>query len=163
MRDPYVAVVGGGQVDDDLVAFARDVGRRLAHAGATLVCGGLGDILTAAIEGATEGGGTTVALLPGRDRQGLAADPTAAIPTGLGEGRNVLIARSCHAMIAIGGGYGTLSEIALAARAGTPVVGYRTWQLRPPGLDDLDDPVVPCVASEDAVTMAIAMSLPGAG
>jgi uncharacterized protein (TIGR00725 family) len=155
---PYVAVVAGGHVDDDLVAFGRDVGRGIAEAGAVLICGGLGDILTATMQGATEAGGTTVAVLPGLNRDGLTAEPTVAMTTGLGEARNVLIARSCHAMIAIGGGYGTLSEIALAARTGTSIVGYRTWKLQPPGAEEFEDPIIPATTADDAVTMAIGLT-----
>lgn len=158
MNGPCIAVVGGGHVDDDLVTFARHVGRGIAQAGAVLICGGLGDILSAAIDGATQAGGTTVSLLPGLNRDGLVAEPTVAILTGLGEGRNVLIARSCQAMIAVGGGYGTLSEIALAARTGTSIVGYRTWQLQPPGTEDRGDPIIPATTADDAVAMAIALS-----
>lgn len=153
---PYVAVVAGGQVDDGLLAAAEAVGRGLAEAGVVIVCGGVGELLAAVLRAAAGAGGTTVALLPGTERPAEADDATVAIPTGLGEARNVLIVRSAHATVAIGGGFGTLSEMALAARAGIPIVGYRTWTLRPPALDGGDDPVVVVTTPADAVTAALA-------
>jgi uncharacterized protein (TIGR00725 family) len=94
-----------------------------------LVCGGLGGVMEAACRGAKGSGGLTVGILPGADR--AAANPfvDVAIPTGLGEARNALVVRAADAVIAIGGGYGTLSEIALALRAGKPVVGLGTWEI----------------------------------
>lgn len=158
VADIYVAFVGGGQFDEELTVAARTIGRAVAEAGAVLVCGGLGELLGAAMRGASEGGGTTVALLPGHDRSGLVFEPTVSLPTGLGEARNVLIVRSCHAMVAVGGGFGTLSEMALAARAQVPVVGYRTWTLQPPQLDGVEDPVIPASTPEDAAELAIALA-----
>lgn len=158
MTDTYIAVVGGGEVDDDLVAFARTVGHGLAEAGVVVVCGGLGDILGAVLRGVADGGGLSLALLPGHDREGMPFEATVAIPTGLGEARNVLIARSCQAMIAVGGGYGTLSEMALAARAGVPIIGYRTWGLQPPESEGFQDPVVPVTTAEDAASIAVSLA-----
>lgn len=160
MTDMYIAVVGGGEVDDDLVAFGRAVGRGLAEAGVVVVCGGLGDILGAVLRGVADGGGLSLALLPGHDREGMLFEATVSVPTGLGEARNVLISRSCQAMIAVGGGYGTLSEMALAARAGVPIIGYRTWGLQPPESDAFQDPVVPATTAEDATAVAIALAAP---
>ncbi len=130
---PQIAVVGPGEAGPELLATAEQVGARLAEAGAVLVCGGLGGVMEAACRGAREAGGLTVGLLPGTDR--LAANPfvEVAIPTGLGEARNALVARAGEALIAVGGGYGTLAEIALALKARTPVVGIATWDLAPPG------------------------------
>ena len=130
-RRRYVAVVGPGDVadDDEIVHDAEVVGGALAGLGAVVVCGGLGGVMAAVCRGVAAAGGTSVGLLPGVDR--AAANPwvTLALPTGLGEGRNLCVARSADVMIAVGRGYGTLSEIALALRAGTPVVGLRTWDL----------------------------------
>jgi uncharacterized protein (TIGR00725 family) len=94
-----------------------------------VVCGGLGGVMEAACRGAKDAGGTTVGILPGSDR--AAANPfvDVAIPTGLGEARNALVVRAADALIAVGGGYGTLSEIALALKAGKPVVGVGTWDI----------------------------------
>lgn len=158
MGTSYVAVVGGGEIDDDLRATARAIGRGLADAGVIVVCGGLGETLEALMAGVAEAGGTTVAILPGHRREGTAVDATVSIPTGLGEARNVLVVRSCHAMIAVGGGFGSLSEMALAARAGIPIVGYRTWSLQPAHLEGSDDPVIPAATAEDAVAVATALA-----
>jgi hypothetical protein len=95
-----------------------------------LICGGRGGVMQAACQGAKEAGGLTVGILPGVDRGG--ANPFVDVPvvTGLGEARNTIIVRTADAAIAIHGGYGTLSEIALARKMGRPVVGLSTWELR---------------------------------
>ena len=116
----YVAVVGPGEARPEEVAAAREVGRLLAEAGAVVLTGGLGGVMAAATEGASAAGGLTVALLPGTDRSVSSA--TVAIPTGLGEMRNALLVRAADAVIAVGGSWGTLSEIALAQRTGVPLV-----------------------------------------
>ena len=105
------------------------MGRELAARGAVLVCGGLGGVMEAACRGAKDAGGRTVGILPGTDR--AAANPfvDTAIPTGLGEARNALVVRAADGLIAVGGGYGTLSEIALALKAGKPVVGLDSWEI----------------------------------
>ncbi len=125
----YVAVVGPGSATAAERRHAHEVGRLLAEAGCVIVCGSLGGVMEAACRGAREAGGTTVGLLPGEDR--AAANPWVAIalPTGLGELRNGLIVRASDAVIAIGGAWGTLSEIALARRAGRRVVGIDTWRV----------------------------------
>jgi uncharacterized protein (TIGR00725 family) len=125
-----VAVVGpGATATDDERETAREVGRRLAEAGCIVVNGGLGGVMAAAASGVAEAGGTSVGLLPGSDRSGAAADLTVAIPTGLGEMRNALVIRSADAVIAVGGSWGTLSEVALAMRTGKPVVSVRGWRV----------------------------------
>lgn len=92
--------------------------------------------MAAAARGVREQGGTCVGLLPGEDPDAANPDVTVALPTGLGELRNGLIARTCAGMIAIGGGHGTLSEIALALRLGRPVAALASWEIRPPRGDD---------------------------
>lgn len=124
-----IAVVGGSEPTDAELADAEVIGAELAAAGAVVVCGGLGGVMEAACRGAKSAGGTTVGILPGTDVAAANRWVDVAVPTGMGEGRNVLVVRSAAAVIAVGGGYGTLSEIALALRAGTPVVGLRTWSL----------------------------------
>ncbi len=94
-----------------------------------LICGGLGGVMEAACRGARESGGTTVGILPGTDRSAANPYVDIAIPTGLGEARNAIVARSADALIAIGGAYGTLSEIAFALKAGKRVVGLGTWEV----------------------------------
>ncbi len=124
---PWIGVVGPNDATPEEAARAEEVGTALAGAGAILVCGGLGGVMEGACRGARSAGGVTVGLLPGDDR--AAANPwvSVALPTGLGEGRNVLLVRAAQALVAIGGGWGTLSEIALALRAGKTVVGLETW------------------------------------
>jgi uncharacterized protein (TIGR00725 family) len=118
-----IAVIGGSGCSAEESALAEDVGRRLAEQGAVVICGGLGGVMEAVAKGAKSNGGITVGILPGDDP--TAANPYIEVPlaTGLGEMRNFLIVRSAHALIAIGGGIGTLSEIALAQRIGKPVAG----------------------------------------
>lgn len=120
---PIVAVIGGSTCSAEEAAWAGEVGRLLGERGAILVCGGLGGVMAAAAQGARTAGGLTVGLLPGDDPR--TANPYIDVPlaTGMGEMRNAVIVRAVQAVIAIGGGWGTLSEIALARRIGTPVVG----------------------------------------
>jgi uncharacterized protein (TIGR00725 family) len=102
------------------------------------VCGGLGGVMEAACRGAKDAGGTTVGILPGTDREAANRFVDIAIPTGLGEARNALVVRAADALIAVGGGYGTLSEIALALKAGKRVVGLGSWEIE--GVEPADGP-----------------------
>jgi hypothetical protein len=122
------------------------VGRLVAERGAVVVCGGLGGTMEAACRGAKQAGGTTVGILPGLDRSQANPFVDVALPTGLGEARNVLVVRAADAVIAIGGGYGTLSEIALALKAGKRVIGLGTWEIEG-------------VAAVDGVEAAVAAAL----
>lgn len=129
---PWVAVIGPGKATHAETSEAEEVGARLAEAGAVVVCGGLGGVMAAACRGARSAGGLTVGLLPGEQRGAANEWVEVAIPTGLGEGRNVLLVRAADVVVAIGGGWGTLSEIALALRAGKTVVGLGSWTPEPP-------------------------------
>lgn len=120
---PLIAVIGGGTCTNEEAAFAERTGRLLAEQGAIVICGGLGGVMEAVARGAKANGGTTVGILPGADPAAANAYIDIPLATGLGEMRNVLIVRAAHALIAIGGGVGTLSELALAQRIGRPVVG----------------------------------------
>lgn len=122
-------MVGGGEADEETCRAAEAVGRGLARRGAVVVCGGLGGVMEAACRGAKAEGGTTVAILPGLDRAEANPFVDVALPTGLGEARNVLVVRAADALVAVAGEFGTLSEIAFALCVGTPVVGVRTWEL----------------------------------
>jgi uncharacterized protein (TIGR00725 family) len=141
-----IAVIGGGQGAEEARVAAEVVGAELARAGAVVVCGGLDGVMAAACRGAKSVGGTTVGVLPEADPH--AANPWVdiVIPSGLGEARNVIVVRSADAVVAIDGEYGTLSEIALALRAGVPVIGLATWSLVRPdqvvdtGIEVVDDP-----------------------
>jgi uncharacterized protein (TIGR00725 family) len=125
----YVGVAGASQPEPPLLDQAELLGRRLAEAGAVVVCGGGPGVMEAVCRGTQSAGGITIGLLPGLDRAEGNPHLTVSIPTGLGQGRNLLLVRSSNALIAVGGGFGTLSEIALALRTGTPVVGLATWSL----------------------------------
>jgi uncharacterized protein (TIGR00725 family) len=125
----YVGVAGASRPEAWLVAPAETLGRRLAEAGAVIVCGGGPGVMAAVCRGAQEAGGTTVGLLPGLDRQAGNPHLTFSLPTGLDQGRNLLLVRASDALVAVGGGFGTLSEVALALRTGVPVVGLATWSL----------------------------------
>jgi uncharacterized protein (TIGR00725 family) len=125
----YVGVAGASRPEPPLLDQAGLLGRRLAEAGAVVICGGGPGVMEAVCRGARAAGGTTVGLLPGLDRAEGNPYLTVSIPTGLGQGRNLLLVRSSNALIAVGGGFGTLSEIALALRTGTPVIGLATWSL----------------------------------
>ena len=122
---PIVAVVGGSTCSPEEADLATAVGRLLGERRVALVCGGLGGVMEAAARGARTAGGLTIGILPGDDPAAANAYIDVSLPTGMGEMRNALIVRIAGAMIAIGGGWGTLSEIALARRIGTPVVGLR--------------------------------------
>ena len=131
MTPPYVAVVGAGgpAVRPELLAVAEAVGAELARHGAVLVTGGLGGVMEAACRGARSAGATTLGILPGADRAEANAFVDVAVATGMGELRNGLVVRCADAIVAVGGEYGTLSEIALALKAGKPVVGVGTWEI----------------------------------
>lgn len=151
MRPPLIAVCGTSLDEPAAVRAAEEVGRLLAQRGATVVCGGLGGVMAAVARGVRDAGGMSIGLLPGDDPEDANARITVALPTGLGELRNALIARSCRAMIAVGGGYGTLSEIGFALRIGRPVAGLHTWSIRRAN-DDMPDPGIHCVdTARDAV------------
>ena len=129
----FVAVVGGRQCSQEEAKLAEAVGVELAKRGVTLVCGGLGGVMEAACRGARSAKGVTVGILPGSMRD--EANPHVDIPvvTGMGEARNVIVVNTAQAVIAIGGKYGTLSEIAYALRNNVPVIGLNTWMLAKKG------------------------------
>jgi uncharacterized protein (TIGR00725 family) len=152
-----VAVVGGGICSKEEASIAEAVGRELAGRGVVLVCGGLGGVMEAACRGARAAGGTTIGILPGYSHQDANRYVNIPIVTGLGEARNIIVVRTGQAVIAIGGEYGTLSEIAYALKLGIPVIGVRTWRLSKPGsaplagIIEVDTPV-------EAVNRALAMA-----
>ena len=125
MSKIIIAVIGAGSADEPLLRIAEEVGQLIAKRDAILICGGLGGVMEAASKGARSEEGTTVGILPQNYKN--EANPYIDIPvaTGFGEGRNVIIARTADAIIAIGGEYGTLSEIAFGLRMGKPVIGIK--------------------------------------
>jgi uncharacterized protein (TIGR00725 family) len=134
-KGAWIAVVGPGRdaTPADLM-HAEDAGAAVAEAGAVLVCGGLGGVMEAACRGARSRGGLTVGVLPGVNRDDANGWVVVALPTGLGEGRNALIVHAADAIVSVGGGWGTLSEIALGLRAGRPVIGVDTWDIARAGV-----------------------------
>ena len=136
---PYIAVIGTSRASAQQEATAERVGAELARAGALVICGGGPGVMLAASRGAAQAGGTVIGILPGDDRSAANEFVSFALATGLGELRNGLIVRSCDAAIAVGGAYGTLSEIGLALAQGVPVVGLGTWPID--GIEHHDDPV----------------------
>jgi len=153
MAKKFIAVIGGGQCSKEEAQLAEEVGRGLARKGAILVCGGLGGIMKAACKGASSEGGTTIGILPGESRQ--SANPYVQIPivTGLGEARNVIVVKSAQVVIAIGGRYGTLSEISHALKNGIPVIGLNTWSLSRNGRQDKS--IIPAQSPAEAVDKAL--------
>jgi len=125
-----IGVIGGARPEPRFEEIAREVGRRIAQAGAVLVCGGLGGVMKAAAQGAKEAGGLTIGILPGA--QISDANPYIDIPiaTGLGYTRNSLVAMNADVLIAVDGEYGTLSEIAYGRIFGKPVIGLESWDVK---------------------------------
>ncbi len=128
---PQIGVIGAGSCSPETAALAEEVGAEIALREGVLVCGGLGGVMEAAARGAKQAGGITVGILPGNRFSD--ANPFIDIPivTDLGHARNALVVHSSQALIAITGGYGTLSEIALALKLGKPVIGIKTWNVDP--------------------------------
>jgi uncharacterized protein (TIGR00725 family) len=145
-QQKIIGVIGAGFAGGKTLQTAERVGRIIAKRGALLVCGGLGGVMEAAARGAKTEGGTTIGILPQQEKE--AANPFIDIPvaTGFGEGRNVVIVRTADALIAIGGEYGTLSEIAFALKMGKTVIGLDTWDIKG---------VVKAASEEDAVEKAM--------
>jgi uncharacterized protein (TIGR00725 family) len=137
-------VVGAGDATAAQREAAEEVGRLLAEAGAIVVTGGRGGVMEAASKGARSAGGLTLGILPGADRREANPYVQVAVPTGMGEARNALVVRAADALVAVGGEWGTLSEIALARKTGKPVVGLGTWDLD--GVERSDSPAAAVAA-----------------
>ncbi len=146
----YIAVVGGGTCSAEEAAAAERIGALIARADAVLVCGGLSGVMEAACRGARREGGLTVGLLPGTDRAAANPHVAVAIATGLGELRNGLVVRAADAIIAVGGEFGTLSEIGFALKLGKRVVGLGTWDLGRRG-----EAILRAATPEDAARLAL--------
>jgi len=149
----FIAVIGGSQASRKEIRLAEEVGSELAKKGATLVCGGLGGVMEAACRGASSEGGTTIGILPGENRQAANSYVQIPIVTGMGYARNVAVVKSAQAVIAIGGSYGTLSEIGHALQSSIPVIGINTWSLSKNG--KLDSSIIPAENPAEAVEKAL--------
>lgn len=140
-----VAVIGPSLATEDEIAAAEEIGRTLAEGGATLISGGLGGVMEASCRGAKENGGLTVGILPhtGSGNPYLSVQ----VRTGISHARNIVIVESADAIVAVGGAYGTLSEIAIALKTGKPVFGYLSWEI---------EGVEPCETPAEAAIRALA-------
>ncbi len=152
-RTKIIAVIGGSEPSPEEARLAEEVGRELGKQGATLVCGGLSGVMEAACRGASSEGGLTIGILPGDSSK--TANPYVQIPivTGIGYARNVAVVKSAQAVIAVGGSYGTLSEIAYALSSGIPVIGLNTWSLSRNGQQD--NSIIPAQTAAEAVNKAL--------
>ncbi|MDY7036432.1 MAG: TIGR00725 family protein [Thermodesulfobacteriota bacterium] len=128
MKIIYVGVIGSGECSDSVYDLAANLGFQIGKKGWIMVCGGLGGVMEGAAKGCVEADGVTIGILPGLERESANPYIKIPLPTGLGEGRNLLVVRSSDVLISIAGGYGTLSEIALALKMNKPVIGLDTWE-----------------------------------
>ncbi|HEV8584621.1 MAG TPA: TIGR00725 family protein [Methylomirabilota bacterium] len=149
----HIGVVGEGACSRATARRAERVGAAIARAGAVLFCGGRTGVMEAASRGAARAGGTVVGVLPGFSRRDANRWITIPVVTGMDQARNVVLVRSCDAVIAVGGAYGTLSEIALALKLGVPIIGLSTWRLGPPERRRV--PLTRARTPEDAVRAAM--------
>lgn len=149
-----IAVIGAGEPSIEVADLAEEVGQELGRRGMTLVCGGLGGVMEAACRGTKAAGGTTIGVLPGSDPKVANRWVDYPICTGLSHARNVIIVKTGRAVIAVGGAYGTLSEIGHALSDGVPVVGLRTWGLTPGDLAP-DSSILVAENASEAVEMAV--------
>lgn len=125
----YIGVIGAASAHGELLELAYQVGGAIADRGAVLLCGGRGGVMAAAAKGVRERGGLAVGILPGEEKREGNPYLDISLATGLGDARNAVLTRTADGLIAIGGAYGTLSEIGLALKMGKQVVGLKTWQL----------------------------------
>jgi len=130
----HIGVIGAGECSPVIYNQAIELGHLIGKHDWVLFCGGLSGVMEGAAKGCYQSGGITVGILPGKEKDSANPFITLPIATGLGEGRNLLVVRASDVVVAIGGGYGTLSEIGLALKIGKPVIGLKTW----PGIDGID-------------------------
>jgi uncharacterized protein (TIGR00725 family) len=155
IKQKFIAVIGASQASASDIKAAELVGQQIARSGAVLVCGGLGGVMEAACKGASQEGGLTIGILPGDNR--LAANEHVAIPiaTGIGYARNMAVVKSAQAVIAIGGSYGTLTEIGFALQSGLPVIGLESWSISRKGKEK--SPILAVNTPAEAVNLALEM------
>lgn len=146
MRKPIIGVIGAGTCTAEAAELAVEVGREIARRGGLLLCGGLGGVMEAVSSGAKGEGGITIGILPGERSEEANNYIDIPIITGLGHGRNIIIARSSDILIAISGGYGTLSEIAFALLLKKKVISLGSWEF--------DERIIKTKTAIDAVDRA---------
>ncbi|MDD3677820.1 MAG: TIGR00725 family protein [Dehalococcoidales bacterium] len=154
-KNKFIAVIGNSKASAQEIKLAEEIGREIAQNGAILVCGGLDGVMEAACRGAVSEGGLTVGILPGTSRNDANQYVKIPIVTGIGYARNIVVVKSAQAVIAVGGGYGTLTEIGYALKNGIPVVGIDTWQLT--NKDKINDSIIRVENALDAVSTALEM------
>jgi len=149
----FVAVIGASKATSEEARLAEEVGKELALRQVTLVCGGMGGVMEAACRGASLNGGLTIGILPGNSRE--EANPYVQIPivSSIGFARNIMVVKSAQAVIAIGGAYGTLSEIAYALQIELPVIALNSWSMSQNGKSD--SAVIKAENALEAVTKAL--------
>ncbi len=152
-KQTFITVIGASQASASELRLAEAVGREIARAGAVLVCGGMGGVMEAVCKGASSEGGITIGILPGDSR--LSANEYVKIPivTGIGHARNMAVVKTGQAVIAVGGSYGTLSEIGYALNSGLPVIGLETWNISRKGKDKC--PIIEAKTPAGAVEKAL--------
>jgi uncharacterized protein (TIGR00725 family) len=148
-----IGVVGGDKCSAEMAGIAEEVGAELARRNCIVICGGRGGVMEAACKGAREAGGFTIGVLPGPDRSEANKYVSVPIVTDMGEARNAIIVLSSQGIIALDGGYGTLSEIALALKRGIPVVGIKTWSLAIDGTKE--ESILQATTGTEAVAMLL--------
>jgi len=151
-----IAVIGDSSCPPDEAKLAEAVGKQLAQQGAIIICGGLGGVMEAVCRGAKSKGGLTIGILPGENPNMANQWVDIPIVTGVGYARNMAVVKSAQAVIAIGGNYGTLSEIAYALKSGIPVIGLNTWSLSQNGQEDSS--IIKVNSATEAVDKAVSLA-----
>ena len=160
-RPLQISVIGKGTPEPEVEELARDVGERLARAGAVVVCGGLGGVMEAASLGAASAGGAVIGIVPTTETGDANPYCTHVVATGVGHARNLAVVSSGHAVIAVSGEWGTLSEIAFARALGRAVVALQSWTLSGPGAMEAGAGIE--VASEPQAAVDLALQAAQAG
>lgn len=147
VKGTHIGVIGAGECSKDIYALSEEVGSLVGKNGWLLICGGLGGVMEGVAKGCYRANGITVGILPGENKAAANQFINLPIPTGMGEGRNLLVVRASDIIIAISSGYGTLSEIGLALKIGKPLIGLKTW----PNIDGIDYVETPQKAIEKVI------------
>ena len=150
-----ISVIGGSKAGSDIYKLAYEVGSEIARSGAILICGGLTGVMEASCKGAKKEGGLTIGILPSKEESTANKYVDIKIPTGLGYARNAIIVLSAHAIIAIDGSYGTLSEIGYALTYNKPVIGLKTWEAQPYYNEGITPPIIRAKTAKEAVKIAL--------
>ncbi len=148
--ETIIGVIGATNASEEEKRTSEEVGALIAGKECFLLCGGMGGVMEAACRGAKSAGGTTIGILPGPESSSANRFIDIPIVTGMGEARNVIVAKSSHSIIAVGGSFGTLSEISFALKSGIPVIGLDTW--------DVSEEIIKCKTPEEAVRTAFELS-----